>query len=99
VGKYIFISHWEIYRHNKFSITILSAVFFPIVSIPPIFQNILLFNPLVHFMEMIHGYYIYGLDDRFVDYNYIFIWTIAPLSIGLWLYYLLEERILSSDRA
>jgi capsular polysaccharide transport system permease protein len=46
-------------------------------------------------MEMIHGFYITGLDDRFVDYHYMLYWTVIPLFIGLWLYVRLEKRIIS----
>jgi len=72
-----------------------SAVFYTIEQLPLEFQNILLFNPLTHFMEMIHGYYFYVLDDRFVNYNYMLLWIIIPLYLGLWFYRKLEERIIS----
>jgi len=58
-------------------------------------KEILLYNPLVHFMEMIHGNYIYELDDRFVDYKYMLLWTIIPLFMGMSLYMKLEKRIIS----
>ena len=72
-----------------------SAIFYTIESMPVEIQNILLYNPLTHFMEMIHGYYFEVLDDRFVDYNYILLWSVSFLFIGLWFYRYLEERIIS----
>ncbi len=72
-----------------------SAVFYTIEMLPLPIQNLLLYNPLVHFMEMIHGYYFNVLDDRFVDYNYMLLWTIIPLYLGLWFYRKLEEKIVS----
>jgi len=75
---------------------IFSAIFFPLISLPPIVQDILLYNPLTHFMEMIHAAYIPELDDRFVDYKYMFLWTITPLFIGTWLYIRLEKKIIAS---
>ncbi len=72
-----------------------SAVFFPIISLPPAAQEILLYNPLVHFMEMIHGYYMVELDTHFVDYHYMLMWTIVPLFMAMWLYTKLQERIIS----
>lgn len=72
-----------------------SAVFYTIEMLPSEFQTILLYNPLTHFMEMIHGFYFYTLDDSFVDYNYMLLWTLTPLYLGLWFYKRLEEKIIS----
>jgi len=72
-----------------------SAVFYTIEQLPFELQHMLLFNPLTHFMEMIHGYYFDVLDDRFVNYIYMILWTVIPLYLGLWFYRKLEERIVS----
>jgi capsular polysaccharide transport system permease protein len=72
-----------------------SALFYTIEMLPFKVQIILLYNPLAHFMEMIHGFYFYALDDGFVDYKYMLVWTIVPLYFGLWFYKRLEERIIS----
>ena len=72
-----------------------SAVFYSLESIPSKIASILLVNPVTHFMEMIHGWYFYGLDDRFVNYNYILLWTLSTLFLGLWLYRYLEKKIIS----
>jgi len=73
-----------------------SAVFYSIEVLPVNLQTLLLYNPLANFMEMIHGFFFYGLDDRFVSYEYITVWTLALLYCGLWLYVKLEKRIISS---
>ncbi|CAA6819939.1 MAG: Capsular polysaccharide ABC transporter, permease protein KpsM [uncultured Sulfurovum sp.] len=72
-----------------------SAVFYNLAFLPLEIQSILLYNPVTHFMEMIHGSYFYGLDDSLVSYGYIFFWTLSLLFIGLWLYVKLEKRILT----
>ncbi len=72
-----------------------SAVFYTIEMIPAQIQTLLLYNPLTHFMEMIHGHYFLVLDDRFVNYNYMLLWTLTLLYTGLWFYRRLEERIIS----
>jgi len=95
IGNIFFVSIGKFVGMFSFGLLIFSAVFFPIASIPPIAQDILLYNPLVHFMEMIHGHYIYELDNRFVDYTYMLYWTIIPLFMGTWLYVKLEKRIIS----
>ncbi len=96
IGNTFFLSIGKVIGILTFGLMILSAVFFPIISVPPEAQEILLYNPLVHFMEMIHGYYIYELDDRFVDYRYMALWTITPLFMATWLYARVERKIVSS---
>ncbi len=95
VGNIFFISIGKLVGIFSFVLLFTSAVFFSLISIPVEIQKLLLYNPLVHFMEMIHGYYVYGLDDRFVDYRYMLLWTIVPLFIALWFYRKLEKRIIS----
>jgi capsular polysaccharide transport system permease protein len=73
-----------------------SAVFYSIEILPKDLQIVLLYNPIAHFMEIIHGFYFYALDDKFVSYSYISLWTLFILYIGLWLYVKLEKRIISS---
>ncbi|NKQ41044.1 MAG: ABC transporter permease [Sulfurovum sp.] len=72
-----------------------SAVFYAIEMVPVEIQEYLLLNPLTHFMEMLHGNYFYVLDDRFVDYRYMALWTLSFLFLGMILYRKLEERIIS----
>lgn len=95
IGNTFYLSIGKFVGIFSFLLMIASAVFFPIVSLPPEAQEILLYNPLVHFMEMIHGAYLYEFDDYFVDYIYMLKWTITPLFIGMWLYMRLEKRIIS----
>ena len=78
----------------SFPLLILSAVFFPIRSLPPVPREWLLYNPLVHFMEWIHGSYIATLDTRYVDFSYMIEWTVIPLFLGLWLYTKTEVKFL-----
>ena len=72
-----------------------SAIFYTMEMLPLEIQSLLLWNPLVHFMEMIHGHYFYVLDDGLVNYYYMALWTLIPLYVGLWFYQKLEERIIS----
>ncbi|MEA3458633.1 MAG: ABC transporter permease, partial [Candidatus Thermoplasmatota archaeon] len=95
IGNTFYVSIGKFIGLFSFILLIFSAVFYPMESIPPEAQEILLYNPLVHFMEMIHGAYLYELDDHFVDYIYMLKWTITPLFIGMWLYMRLEKRIIS----
>ncbi len=73
----------------------ISAIFYSMQDMPQALQEIFYYNPLVHFMELLHADYFYLLDDSFVDYKYMLFWTIIPLFMGLWLYVRLEKRIIS----
>ncbi len=95
VGNNFFLGIGKTVSIVSFGLLIFSAVFFPLISLPVFAQDILLYNPLVHFMEMIHAAYIPELDDRFVDYKYMFLWTISPFFIGTWFYFKLEKKIIS----
>lgn len=74
----------------------LSALFYTLESLPPVARELLLYNPLVHFMEMIHGFYFATLNTDFVNYTYMAAWTLLPLFLGLWLYRHSEKRIIAS---
>jgi capsular polysaccharide transport system permease protein len=73
-----------------------SAVFYSIKVLPIDLQKLLMYNPVANFMEIIHGSYFNALDDTLVSYEYVFLWTLSLLYIGLWLYVKLEKRIISS---
>ncbi|NEW61034.1 ABC transporter permease, partial [Sulfurovum sp. bin170] len=68
----------------------ISAIFYSMQDMPQALQGLLYYNPIVHFMELIHASYFYILDDGFVDYGYIMIWTIVPMYLSLFLYTKLE---------
>ena len=95
IGNTFFVSIGKFIGMISFVLLIFSAIFFSVASLPPIAQQIILYNPLVHFMEMIHGYYVYGLNDYFVSYRYMLMWTVVPLFLGIWFYEKLEKRIVS----
>jgi capsular polysaccharide transport system permease protein len=95
IGNTFFMSIGKFISIISFALLIFSAIFYPIISLPPAAQEMLLYNPLVHFMEMIHGFWLDELDTQFVDYLYMLEWTLVPLLIGIWLYYRLEKRIIS----
>jgi len=95
IGNTFFLSIGKIVSIMSFGLMIFSGVFYPMESIPIEAQEILIYNPLIHFMEMIHANYIYELDDGFVDYIYMLKWTITPLFVAMWLYVRLEKKIIS----
>jgi capsular polysaccharide transport system permease protein len=73
-----------------------SAVFYTIEILPSNLQKLLLYNPVAHCMEIIHGSYFYALDVHLVSYEYVILWALFFLYSGLWLYTRLEKRIIST---
>lgn len=74
----------------------LSGLFYTVESLPSQARDIILYNPIIHFVEMIHGNYFEVLDTYYVDYQYMFLWTFVPLFFGLWLYRGVEKKVISS---
>ena len=74
----------------------LSGLFYTAGSLPPMAREILLYNPILNFMELIHGNYFYSLDTHYVNYSYILFWTLIPMFIGLWIYNKSEKKIIMS---
>ena len=72
-----------------------SAVFYTVDMLPTEIREILLWNPLIHFMMMIHSHYFRVLSDVYIDYEYMFLWTLGLLFPALWFYRRLEEKIIS----
>jgi len=79
----------------SFPLLILSAVFFPVSALPPIAREWIMYNPVAHFMELIHGAYIPSLDMRYVRFEYMLEWTMIPLFFGLWLYTKSERKYIA----
>jgi capsular polysaccharide transport system permease protein len=74
----------------------ISGLFYTLDDLPDKVKKILSFNPLIHFMELIHGNYFYGLNTDNVNYIYILFWTLIPLYLGLWLYKKSEKKVIMS---
>jgi capsular polysaccharide transport system permease protein len=72
-----------------------SALFYSVDMLSPELQKIIYYNPLAHFMELLHGSYFYTLDLKHVDFTYMMYWTVGLLFAGLWLYMKLERKIIS----
>jgi capsular polysaccharide transport system permease protein len=74
----------------------LSAIFYTVDSLPPILRELILYNPVAHFMELLHGSYFKVLNTEYVDYSYMMYWTIIPLFLGLFFYLKTERKIKTS---
>jgi len=75
---------------------LLSGIFYTVASLPPLARELIWYNPVVHFIEMIHGNYFRVLNTDYVDYTYMMWWTIIPLFLGLFFYKKAEKKIIAS---
>jgi len=74
----------------------LSGAIISVDSLPPFARELILYNPVLHFIEMIHGNYFAVLDTKYVNYEYMLFWTLIPLFLGLYFYKNSEKKIIAS---
>lgn len=86
----------KIISFTSMPLFLLSALMYTVESLPTFAQKLILYNPIVHFIEMIHGNYFHVLDTKYVDYYYMMYWTIIPLFLGLLFYVKSEKKIIAS---
>jgi len=85
----------KILQYISMPLFFLSGLFYTVDSLPQMAQKIVLYNPIINFIELIHGSFFLVLNTRYVDYTYMMYWTIVPLFIGLFFYIRSEKKILS----
>lgn len=73
---------------------ILSGAFLPIHYMPYSVQQILLYNPILHGVELIRvGYFENYWTVQGISYNYLFYWAMAFLFVGVFLNYKFDKAI------
>lgn len=70
-----------------------SAVFYSVDGMTPTFRDILLYNPLVHFMEMFRASYFSVMSLKYVDFLYLGFWTLVPCYLSLYIYIKAHKKI------
>ena len=74
-----------------------SGIFFSVSMVPPPYDRILLFNPLLNFLELIRAHYFAAFQPHGASYLYIINWTMGSNLLGLWLYTHLKDRIVATS--
>ena len=74
----------------------ISCVMFPLHAVPKDYWGFLLWNPIVHIVELTRGTVVTGYSSEEVSLNYLFIVTLVVLFIGVILYEYREEKMLTS---
>lgn len=60
-----------------------SGLFFSAESLPPAIREYLLFNPVLHMMELIRGEFFYEFETLYGSWMYASTWSFSVLTVGL----------------
>lgn len=74
----------------------ISGIFFPINSIPPAVRDYLLWNPLLHALELLRGAAFIGYTSHEASWTYLFWSSSLTFILGLAIYRLYRIHILTS---
>lgn len=72
---------------------LLSGLFFPILSMPPLFQKVAWLNPLTHFLIIIRGAFIKGAGYSELIPSFTFLTGFGFLSLGVSIFVLGHSRL------
>jgi capsular polysaccharide transport system permease protein len=70
-----------------------SAIFYPVDSAPTAFRNILLYNPVVHAIELVRDGWFPGYQTRHINPWYPAAWILVLLFFGLSLERVARRRL------
>ncbi|RLA34997.1 MAG: ABC transporter, partial [Gammaproteobacteria bacterium] len=62
---------------------VISGVIFPLSMLPDEFKAYLLWNPLLHAIELSHVAYFASFESPFVSLEYLFLSAVVSLAFGL----------------
>lgn len=87
----------QIFSMLMMPVYFISSVIFPISAIPPQYQELLMFNPIIHGVEgMRAGYSRYYHAPEGLDLSYLYLSSIILLVIGLLLYTRFSKAIVTT---
>ncbi|UCH75346.1 MAG: ABC transporter permease [Rhodospirillales bacterium] len=74
----------------------ISGIFFSVEVIPAEYRVWLLWNPVLHALELIRGHYFDAIEAHYGDPLYLAAWTFACLSFGLLTFHVYRNRLVAS---
>ncbi|UCM63204.1 ABC transporter permease [Aeromonas hydrophila] len=74
----------------------ISAVFFPLAAVPQNYQHLLLWNPIVHALELIRTGWIAGFQTKEGSWIYLASTTLVLLTFAMSAYRLSHRRLIAS---
>lgn len=73
-----------------------SGLFFTAESVPAQVRDYILFNPLLHFMELLRSEYFHEFDSAYGSWSYASAWAIGTLAVGLASHRAFRRKVFSS---
>ena len=74
----------------------ISAVFFPLAAVPQSYQHLLLWNPIVHALELIRSGWISGFNTAGGSWTYLCSFTLISLTLAMSSYRLSRHQLIAS---
>lgn len=60
-----------------------SGVFFTAESLPAAAREVLLYNPVLHMLELMRSEFFYEFESKYASWNYAISWSVAMMVMGL----------------
>lgn len=97
VGGVLIEETRQIFAMLMMPVYFISSVIFPISAVPPQYQKLLMFNPIIHGVEgMRAGYSRYYHAPEGLDLSYLYLSSAILLAIGLTLYTRFAKAIVTT---
>ncbi len=74
----------------------ISGIFFSVEVIPVEYRGWLLWNPVLHALEIIRGHYFRAIETHYGDPLYLAVWTFGFLSFGLLTFHVYRTRMVAT---
>ena len=74
----------------------ISGIFFSVEVVPAEYRAYLLWNPVLHGLEIIRGHYFRAIEPHYGDPLYLAAWTLASLSFGLLVFHVYRYRLVAN---
>jgi len=69
-----------------------SGLFFTIESIPAAIREYLLYNPVLHMIELVRGEFFYEFETVYGSWSYASLWAFTTLALGLLVHQAVHKR-------
>jgi len=69
-----------------------SGLFFSADTIPAPIRDALLFNPVLHMVELVRGEFFYEFETAYGDWTYATLWAFTTLAVGLTVHQAVHKR-------
>jgi capsular polysaccharide transport system permease protein len=74
---------------------LISGVIMPLATLPMPYRGWLLWNPLVHGLELVRLGFFSNYHTLDVSFGYLYAWALGSVSLGMMLYHGLETRLVT----